>query len=436
MLESLPIGTKEGTFDTGETLAILTKVRQKHMAIFGTTGAGKSTLLRNMIAWDIAAGTGVTVVDPHGGLVDDILDNHIPRHRINDVIYFNPKDLDRALGINILECPRPEQRGLAVSSVVSIFHRLWPESMGPRMEDILRNGLHALIEQPQPTSLLALPKLLTDAQYRAKALKRVTNPSVLDFFRNTFDRWTANFREEAVSPVLNKCRALFTDPLLRAIIGQAHSSFDFRWMMDNRKILLCDLSKGSIGEDNAQLLGSLIIIKEKLAALSRHDIPESERVSHVLYTEEAQNFIGDFPSILQEARKYRLTLVLATQGIEQLSKDAAFAVFTNCATLISFRVSSSDATRLKEEFTMVMSASNLQDLPDYKMYVRTLSQASESAAASPSGPHLVAAYPPFLKERHNASREYVVRVSDARFTRARAVVETRLGRFLLGGEAA
>ena len=435
MIDPLPIGTIQGVFNTGEMMTIAPSVRQKHMAIFGATGAGKSTLLRNMIAWDIAAGTGVSVVDPHGGLVDDLIDNHIPRHRINDVIYFNPKDLARALSINVLECPRPEQRGLVVSNVVNIFHRLWSDSWGPRMEDILRNGLYVLIEQPKPLSLLALPKLLTDAQYRTALLKRVENPAVIDFFKNTFDRWTTNFREEAVSPVLNKCRAFMTDPLLRAVIGQNHSSFDFRWMMDNRKILLCDLSKGSIGADAAGLLGSLIIIKEKMAALSRHDIPEETRVPHVLYTEEAQNFIGDFPSILQEARKYRLALVLATQGIEQLSKDAAFAVFTNCATLVTFRVSSTDAVRLRDEFAMEFPPSVLQDLPDYKVYVRTLAQFS-GAASSPSGPHLVAAYPPFPKDSRNADRRSIIQTSYARYTTERSAVDATLARFLLNSKAA
>ena len=150
MIDPLPIGSKEGVFDSGNMMAIAPEVRRKHMAVFGATGAGKSTLLRNMIAWDIASGVGVTVIDPHGGLIDDILDNHIPRHRANDVIYFNPKNPDRALAMNILECARPEQRGLVVSNVVSIFRRLWPDSVGPRMEDILRNSLFALIEQPGP----------------------------------------------------------------------------------------------------------------------------------------------------------------------------------------------------------------------------------------------------------------------------------------------
>lgn len=438
MIEPLPIGTKESDnlfADQHEVVTLLPEVRWKHMAVFGATGSGKSTLLRNMIAWDISSGAGVTVVDPHGGLIDDILDNHIPRHRINDVIYFNPKDRDRALGLNILECRNPEQRGLVVSNVVSIFHRLWPDSWGPRMEDILRNSLYALIEQPIPLSLLALPKLLTDEVYRAALLKRVTNPAVLDFFRTTYDRWTNGFREEAISPVLNKCRAFLTDPLLRAVIGQTRSSFDFRWMMDHRKILLCDFSKGSIGEDNAKLLGSLVVIREKLAALSRHDIPEASRVPHVLYVEEAQNFVGDFESILQEARKYRLMLVLATQGIEQLSKDAAFAVFTNCATLVSFRVSGTDAKRLREEFAMVVPAANLQDLADWKMYVRTLFR-ERSGANSPSGPHIVAPYPPFPKERRNAARQRIVEVSSERHTKPRSSVDAKLSNFLLGGPSA
>jgi hypothetical protein len=430
MIEPLPIGTRDdGIFAQGSIFSILPDARRKHMAIFGATGAGKSTLLRNMIAWDIDAGAGVTVVDPHGGLIDDLLDHHIPRHRLNDVIYFNPKDHERALALNILDCPLPEQRGLVVSNAVSIFHRLWASSWGPRMEDILRNGLYALIEQPQPVSIIALTKLLTNATYRAKALRSVRNPAVRDFFLNTFDHWTPSFREEAISPVLNKVRAFATDALMRAVVGQPRSSFDFRWMMDRRKILLCDFSKGSIGDDNAQLLGSLIVIKEKLAALSRHDVPEDDRVPHVLYTEEAQNFIGDFPSILQEARKYRLILVLATQGIEQLSREAAFAVFTNCATVISFRVSGTDAARMTNEFATLLSASNLQALEDYKVYVRTLSRA-DAGHSFPSGPHLVKTFPPFGRGDRTAPRERIVRVSRERYTKPRASVDAKIGRFL------
>lgn len=288
------VGASAEAFSQGQPVHIVPAARRRHVGIFGGTGSGKSTLLRNMIASDIAAGLGVTVVDPHGQLVEDVLENHVPQHRSNDVIYFNAKDQARALALNLLECPRPEQHGLIVSNVIGIFKKIWADSWGPRMEHIFRNSLYALIEQPRPVSILALPKLLTDKAYRAEVLASVRNPSVLDFFHNTYDRWENRFREEAISPVLNKCRAFTTDPLLRAVIGQPRSSFDFRWAMDHRKIILCDLSKGAIGADNATLLGSLIVMQEKLAALSRADIPEADRVPHLLVAEEAQNFIGDF----------------------------------------------------------------------------------------------------------------------------------------------
>jgi hypothetical protein len=228
--------------------------------------------------------------------------------------------------------------------------------------------------------------------------------------------------------VLNKTRAFITDPLMRAVIGQMRSSFNFRWMMDHRKILLCDLAKGSIGDDNSRLLGSLIVLKEKLAALSRQDIPESERVAHVLYCEEAHNFIGDFESILAEARKYGLIQTLATQGIEALPCEASFAIFSNCATVISFRVSGTDATRIRDEFGLMLPASNLQELPDYTLYVRTLSRMKEGGAASPSGPHRISAYPPFDRHPRHARRDSVIGVSQGRYAKPRAIVDQELRR--------
>jgi len=422
-LKPVLIGASAEVFGQGQPVHIVPAARRRHMGIFGGTGSGKSTLLRNTIASDIAAGLGVTVVDPHGQLVDDVLENHVPRHRTNDVIYFDAKDQDRALALNLLECPRPEQRGLVVSNVIGIFKKLWADSWGPRMEDIFRNSLYALIEQPRPVSILALPKLLTDEAYRAEALASVRNPSVLDFFHNTFDRWEKRFREEAISPVLNKCRAFTTDPLLRAVVGQPRSSFDFRWAMDHQKIILCDLSKGAIGADNAMLLGSLIVMQEKLAALSRADMPEADRVPHLLVAEEAQNFIGDFESILAETRKYKLVLAIATQNIEQLSREAAAAVFTNCATLISFRVSSTDAARLREEFAMLFPGVVLQELADFKAYVRTLACDDRTGVCEPTFPQSVVTRPPLRKERDAAWRESIIRTSNERYTRSRADVD-------------
>ena len=427
-LDPVLIGSSEDAFHHGRPVFIVPAARRRHLALFGGTGSGKSTLMRNMIAEDIAAGHGVTVVDPHGQLVEDILENHIPRHRTNDVIYFNPKDQERAFALNMLDCRRRSQRGLVVSNVIGIFKKLWADSWGPRMEDILRNGLYALIEQPRAVSILALPKLLTDTVYRAAVLAEVTNPAVLDFFHNTYDRWQNSFREEAISAVLNKCRAFTTDPLLRAVIGQTRSSFDFRDAMDERKIILCDLSKGAIGADNAMLLGSLIVMQEKLAALSRSDIPESQRVPHLLFAEEAQNFIGDFESILAETRKYNLVLAVATQGLESLTREMAAAIFTNAANLITFRVSSMDAERFSDEFTM-LSGPSIQDLPDYKAWVRTL--VCDDNGCRPAAPEQVATYPPSTREPGTEWRSRIERTNNERYTKPRAAVEAKIARFLL-----
>jgi TraM recognition site of TraD and TraG len=227
--------------------------------------------------------------------------------------------------------------------------------------------------------------------------------------------------------VLNKTRAFLTDPMMRAVIGQTRSSFNFRWMMDHRKILLCDLAKGSIGDDNSRLLGSLIVLKEKLAALSRQDISESKRIAHVLFCEEAHNFIGDFESILAEARKYGLVLTLATQGIEALPREAAFSIFSNCATVISFRVSGTDAARLSNEFGMIVPAAQLQDLPDYTMYVRTLARLT-GTGSSPSGPHYIAGHPPFKRDPRHARSDSVIRVSHARFAKSRSIIDQEITR--------
>ena len=430
MLQAVLIGASEHPYHPGRPVHIVPDARRRRLAVFGGSGSGKSTLFRNMLAEDIAAGHGVTVVDPHGQLVNEILDNHIPRHRTNDVIYFNPKDQERAFALNLLDCRRKEQRGLIVSNVISIFKKLWFESWGPRMEDILRNSLYALIEQPRPVSILALTNLLTDPEYRADALSEVRNPAVLDFFHTTYDRWNPAFREEAISPVLNKVRAFGTDPLIRAVIGQPRSSFDFRKAMDEGKIILCDLSKGAIGADNAMLLGSVIVMQEKLAALSRSDIRESERVPHLLFAEEAQNYIGDFESILSETRKFNLSLAIATQAIDSLTRETATAIFTNAANLITFRVSNLDAERLKDEFAMAFPGLVIQDLPDYQAYIRTLT--CDATGCRPVEAERVATYPPLLRNRDAEWRSRIERTSNERYTKPRVKVEAKIGRFLVG----
>lgn len=429
------LGTKE---KDGSAVSIDGSTRAKHCAIFGKSGVGKTTLMRNMIAADLAAGNGVTVIDPHGALVEEIL-GIIPRDRTNDVIYLNPADPERVLGLNVLDSVGSGQRSLVVSSVVSILRNLWPDNWGPRTEYILTHAVYALLEQREPVSLAAVPKLLTNAVYRRKIVSGVKDPAVHSFFLQ-YETQDKRLREESVAPLLNKVAPFITNPLLRGVIGQTTSSFDFRWAMDSGKILLCSLAKGALGEDVSSLLGSLVVTKLYLASLSRQDTPEDERRPHFLYADEVQNFTHgvDFPSILAEARKYALAVTLGTQTLAQLPDGSLEAVFGNCATIASFRVSGDDAQALVREFAAsgegprmaeqmydaIVPAAELQNLPDYTMYVRTLFD------GRPLDPFRVRGYPPFEKTGHETTAELVMRTSRQRYGRDRGQVERGIGRFL------
>jgi hypothetical protein len=286
-----------------------------------------------------------------------------------------------------------------------------------------------------PGNACAIPKLLTDPAYRASVLRHVSDPAVRWFFELYDTHWNERFREEAISPILNRVSKFITNPLLRAIIAQPTSSFDVRRMMDTGTILLCNLSKGALGEDVSSLLGSLIVTKLSLAALSRHDIAGEQRRSHFLYADEVQNFSHgiDFPTILAEARRYRLTLAIATQTISQLPEKPASAVFGNDATIMSFRVSGDDAQTLAQESSLMLPASQLQDLSDYKLYVRTLISLNEGApAVTPSKPHLITTFAPFSKAGNENTRERVIRASLERYGRSRTKVEARINKFLSG----
>src|SRR5437867_1771029 len=429
------LGTKE---KDNTTVSIHEKDRLKHMAIFGKSGTGKTTLLRNMAIADLHAGNGLTVIDPHGSLVSDLLEL-VPRHRTNDVIYLNPADSSRVLGLNVLESVERDKHSLVVSSLINILRNLWPLNWGPRSEWILEHAAFALLEQPEPVTLAALPKLLVDHNYRAQILKNVSDPAVQSFFR-FYEMQNDRLREESIAPLLNKVSKFTTNPLLRAVVGQTTSSFDFRWAMDNSKIILCNLSKGALGADVSSLLGSLIVSKLALASLSRQDIPEAYRRPHYLYADEVQNFTHgvDFPTILSESRKYALSLTIGTQTLSQLPEATLASVFGNCATIISFRVSGDDAKSLVREFAasgegwrgaeqmfdIIVPASELQNLPDYKLYVRTLLN------GRPQDPFLVNSFPPFPNLGGETDCETVVRTSMERYGRDRKLVERKLDRFL------
>ncbi len=343
--------------------------RRLHTYIIGKTGTGKSTLMENMIFDDIREGRGVAVVDPHGELIDHVL-NFIPESRVNDVIYFNPADRDFPIGLNVLENVNPEMQSVVASGVVGIFKKIFGESWGPRLEYILRNSILALLDHPNST-LLGVMRILTDNAYRRKIVNEIKDPVIRDFFINEYEKYEPKFRQEAIAPIQNKVGQFLSSSTIRNIVGQPKSAFDIRQVMDEGKILLADLSTGKIGEDNSALLGSMLITKIQLAAMSRTNVTEQDRRDFYLYVDEFQNFATDsFATILSEARKYRLNLVMINQYTNQMPETVANAVFGNVGTMIAFRVGAADADVLIKEFEPVFDANDLVNLPNRQIYIK------------------------------------------------------------------
>lgn len=367
------------------------KDRRLHMYTIGKTGTGKSTLLENMIVDDINKGKGVAIVDPHGQTVDHIL-GQIPEHRIKDVIYFNPADRDLPLGFNLLEAVDPDLRSVAASGVIGIFKKLWADSWGPRLEYILRNAVLALIETPD-ANLLGINRLLVDGPYRRYVISHLTDPVVRQYFETEYENYSPQFRTEAIAPIQNKVGQFLSSKTIRNIIGQAKSSFDVRRVMDEGKILLIDLSTGKIGEDTAALLGSMLITKIQLSAMSRADVHESQRPDFYLYVDEFQNFATEsFATILSEARKYHLNLVLTNQFMAQIPEVVKDAIFGNVGTIVSFRVGATDASQIVREFEPVFTANDLVNLDNYHIYTKLsingVTRPAFSAATLPPFPEI------------------------------------------------
>jgi type IV secretory pathway TraG/TraD family ATPase VirD4 len=352
---------------------IKTDNRRRHMYIVGKTGMGKTTLLNNMILQDIYNGLGVCFIDPHGDSCEYILDR-IPPHRHNDVIYFNPADLENPIGLNILEPQRNEENYLITSTLISVFNKIWAGTWSARMEYILSNTLLTLLEKPNST-LLGVIKLLTDDKYRKELVSEIKDPLVKNFWQLEFSKFNSKYRQEAISPILNKIGQFFSSELIRNILGQSKSTIDLRQIMDDQKILIVNLSKGRLGEENSNLLGSLLVSKLQVATMSRVDIPEEKRKDFYLYVDEFQNFTTDsFAGILSEARKYRLNLILAHQYIDQLTENGSSviknAVFGNVGTVIGFRVGSNDASFLSQEFGGKVSSTELINLDKAKIAIK------------------------------------------------------------------
>lgn len=396
--------------------------RRRHIYIVGKTGMGKSTLLENMILSDIQAGRGVAVVDPHGDLAEHIL-AHIPAQRTNDVVIFDPSDRDFPVAFNLLENLNPEMHSIVASGLVGIFKKIYAESWGPRLEHILRNTILSLLESPGMT-MLGIPRLLSDPIFRKKVTQKIQDPVVKKFWFDEFERMQERQRTEAIAPIQNKVGQFLSSSIIRNIVGQPRSQINLRFIMDNKRIFICNLSKGKIGEDNSSLLGAMVITKFQIDAMSRSNIPEKDRVDFYLYVDEFQNFATDsFATILSEARKYRLNLTMANQYIAQMSDEVRDAVFGNVGTLKSFQVGFDDAEYLSKQFSELVLPEDLVQLPKYNLYTKLLIE------GMPSQPFSATTLPPDIKEPDPERLVKVLRHARERYAAPRKEVEDKILRW-------
>lgn len=342
-----------------------------HIYAIGKTGVGKSTLLERIAISDINAGRGLCVIDPHGDVAETLL-NHIPEHRIKDVIYLCPSDTEFPMAFNPLIGISHDYHHLVASGLVGTFKKIWSESWGPRLEYILRFTLLTLLSYPH-ASLLQIQPLLTDIAFRKHVLSFVTNPFILSFWNNEFDKYAPTFRQEAISPILNKTGLFLTNAPLRNCVGQHKRTFRIQQIMDQGKIIIANLSKGELGEEVSSLIGSMLVTSIQQAALHRSKQKADNRKPFFLFVDEMHSFISlSFMDILAEARKYGLGLFLTHQYIDQLNEKIRDAIFGNVGTIISFRIGANDAEYLKKEFFPIFSESDLVNLPKHSMYLKLM----------------------------------------------------------------
>ena len=345
--------------------------RRSHIFSVGRTGTGKTTLLETFIRSDLQAGRGLALLDPHGDLIEKLLPR-IPPERQADLIYFNVPDASQTLGFNPLEHISPGKRSLAAAGLLEVFKKLWPEFWGPRSEHILRNAILALLDYPT-ANLGDVLQLFSNPAFRREVMKTSTNDQVRDFWLGEYEKYPARLQLEAIAPLQNKLGAFLSDPLLNPILTQAKSSIRLRQIMDHGKILLVNLAKGKIGEDTASLLGSMLVSRFGLAALSRADIPEVERQDFSLFVDEVGTFSTiSFANILAEARKYRLSVFLSTQMLSNLDPRVRDAILGNIGTLIAFRLGINDAEVLAKEFYPEFSAVDLLNLANHHIYLKLM----------------------------------------------------------------
>jgi len=421
--EGLILGHTEYRGEDTE-IRIKRKDRQRHVYIIGKSGTGKSVLLSNMIIQDIKNGEGVAVVDPHGDLIQDVL-GHIPKERAEDVIHFNPSDTDRPVGLNMLEVTDPEQKDFAVQEMIAIFYKLFPpEMIGPMFEHNMRNVMLTLMEdQEHPGTITDIPRMFTDQEYQKYKVAKVKDPVVKAFWEKEMAKTSDFHKSEMLGYLISKVGRFVENSMMRNIIGQPKSGFNFEDVMNNKKILLINLAKGTTGEVNSSLLGLILVSKLQMAAMKRASMPEEQRQDFYLYIDEFQNFVTDsIATILSEARKYRLDLTIAHQYIGQLVQDQDTkirdAVFGNVGTLMAFRVGVDDAEMLAKEFEPTF---NEFDVINVEMFTANLKLLIDNTGSKPFN---MKTYPPVPGDEQMAKK--LIELSRMKFGRDRKIVEAEI----------
>lgn len=409
--------------DKRTKFGIKTDDRRRHVYVIGKTGVGKTTLLENMAISDIEANHGMCFVDPHGESSENLLD-YIPENRLEDVIYFDPSDTEQPIGFNPLEQVADEQRHLVASGMMGVFKKIWPDVWSTRMEYILNNTLLALLEYPNAT-LLGVLRMFSDKQYRKDIVENLQDPVVKHFWKEEFAKYSQQFQVQTVAAIQNKVGQFVTNPLVRNILGQSKSAIDMKKVMDEGKILIVNLSKGKIGEDNMALIGAMVITKLQLTAMARAKESNKDFRDFFLYVDEFQNFATEsFATILSEARKYRLSLVLAHQYINQLISDGNTkvrdAIFGNVGTIISFRVGAADAEFLEKEFEPAYNANDLVNLSKFHIYIRLMIDGMAS------NPFSAATLPPKDPSLDASPKETIIEFTRRKYGTPRMYVEKKI----------
>lgn len=420
MTDHVILGTRDA-WGQEVPIVLSARDRRQHLYVIGKSGTGKTTLLRNMIVQDIAAGRGVGVIDPHGDLAADLLD-YVPRSRVEDVVYFDPADAEYPVGFNLLARVPKERRHLVASAIVGAFKGIFPDYFGPRMEYVFYAAVSALLEC-ENVSLLGLQRMLSDEEYRTWVVRQVEDPVVRSFWEHEFYSHDKRTRAEMVSPILNKVGLMLMAPQVRNILGQVRNRIDSRFIMDHGRVFIANLSKGKLGVDKTNLLGSFLVAQFQVGAMARADVPENDRRDFFLYVDEFHSFVSEaFPAILSEARKYRLCLTLSHQYMAQLEPSILGAVVGNAGSIVSFRVGHEDAEELEKAFGKSFAASAFTNLNNGEVYAKILSDGRDTQ------PFLGWTHPS-IGVRH-CRKDAIIGRSRQKYSHSRHLVEGKIARWL------